>query len=476
VTYGHLPGWVGLGLLLWALDSSAQALPLSPCWLKGVAHAARCGVLPRPLDPARPQGPMIDIHVAVLPALARNPKPDAVYFFAGGPGQSAIELAGPASQMLARFANQRDIVLIDQRGTGRSAPLKCDDDDPRQPLAEQADTLRQQQRMQRCREALQRLPHGDLRFYTTPLAMADADAVRAALGHARINLVGGSYGTRAALEYMRQFPQQVRRAVLDGVAPPDMVLPASFAQDNQAALDALLAACEQEAACAQRHPQLRRHWQQLLAVPAREVVVPHPLHGREERFVLDRAGLQQLVRGPLYVPALASALPHAIDEAAAGRFTALAGLGLSLQGASRGLFAGMHFSVICAEDVPRLPAAESAAFADAYRQICAHWPRGDVPAAFYQVPPAPAPVLLLSGGIDPVTPPRHGERVAQALGARARHLVVPHAGHGVLGLACLRETMRRFINADDAAALASVDGPSCAAALPRPPVYVAPTP
>jgi len=476
---GWCRAWL-IAVLGCVLGSLAQALTLTPCWLKGVPHEARCGSIQRPLDPAHPQGTQIDVHVAVLPALARNKQPDAVYFFAGGPGQSAIDLAGPASQLLARLSTQRDIVLIDQRGTGLSAPLRCDDEPGLQPLAEQADLQQQVRSLRECQRSLSRLPHGDLRFYTTTLAMADADAVRVALGHERIDLVGGSYGTRAALEYLRQFPQHVRRVVLDGVAPPDMVLPASFSGDNQRALDAVFQGCEQEPACAQRHPRLRQRWHDLLAQPAREVMALHPGSGREERFRLDRAGIVQFVRGPLYVPALASALPQAIDEAAAGRFTPLVGLAASAQGTGRNLFLGMHFSVVCAEDYPRLlhsaqaPGADFGdAFADLYRQVCEGWPRGDVPAGFYEMGAAPVPVLLLSGSLDPVTPPRHGERVAQALGARARHVVVPHAGHGVMSLACLRDAAARFVSTDDEGKALGIDM-SCAEKLPRPPAYLAP--
>jgi pimeloyl-ACP methyl ester carboxylesterase len=473
-------GQAWVGVMLGLLGLCVQAQPLTPCWLKGVPYEARCGVIQRPLDPAHAQGPRIEVHVAVLPALARNKQPDAVYFFAGGPGQSAIELAGPASQLLARLSTRRDIVLIDQRGTGRSAPLRCEEAPGEQTLAEQADLQQQVRSVRDCQRKLGRLPHGDLRFYTTPLAMADVDAVRTALQHERINLVGGSYGTRAALEYLRQFPQRVRRVVLDGVAPPDMVLPASFSGDNQRALEAMFLGCEQEAACARLHPRLRQRWQELLAQPAREVTAQHPVSGREERFRLSPTGMVQFVRGPLYVPALASALPYAIEEAAAGRFTPLVGLAATAQGSSRNLFLGMHFAVVCAEDYPRLSTTSLApgvdfgeAFADVYRQVCASWPRGEVPAAFYAVGPAASPVLLLSGGLDPVTPPRHGERMAQALGARARHVVVAQAGHGVMSLACLREGVARFISSQDDSEALALDL-ACANTVPRPPAYQAP--
>lgn len=473
------------GLSAWAASAQGPepaVAALKACRLKGVEHEARCGVLKRPLDPARPAGTQIDLHFAVLPAVARNKKPDPVLFFAGGPGQSAIELAGPLSNLLARFLNRRDVVLIDQRGTGLSAPLVCEPDSPSQPLRESADPARQAAQLQRCREKLQKLPHGDLRQFTTTIAMADADAVRRALGVQQVNVMGGSYGTRAVLEYMRQFPQSVRRAVIDGVAPPDMALPASFSPDAQAAFDALLADCTSQPACAQRYPALREQWQALLASLPREVSVQHPVTGQTEQLTLTRDMLASLVRLPLYAPALASALPYAISETGQGRFTALLGVTTALMSGSRSidLAMGMHFSVVCAEDMPRVAATSDRPGADfgeatlaMYRSACDGWPRGSVPAAFYTVPPAPAPTLVMSGAIDPVTPPRHGARVAQALGAQARHVVVPNAGHGTMSLGCLRDVVFRFVdNEDGAAALQAVSGEAaCASRIPRPPAF-----
>jgi len=455
---------------------------LKPCRLPAVETEALCGSVRRALDPARPAGPAIDVHFAVLPALAPNKRPDPVFFFAGGPGQSAIDLAGSVSRLLGRVSNRRDIVLIDQRGTGRSAPLKCSEESPMRPLREQVDTARQQAELAACLRQLQALPHGDLRHYTTWVAMQDADAVRQALGATRIDLVGVSYGTRAALDYQRQFPANVRRAVLDGVAPPDMALPASSSTDNQAALDALWAACEADAACRRRFPALRGSWQRLLDSLPRKAVVAHPMTGQPETLSFTREMVLGLVRQPLYAPTLASALPLAVSEAADGRFGALVGLGTALGSGRRGqgLAAGMHFSVVCAEDLPGVPAATDRpgadfgdSFAGLYQRVCADWPRGAVPPAFYTLPPAPAATLLLSGAIDPATPPRHADRVARALGAKALHVVVPNAGHGVMGIGCVRDVVTRFIDAEDDPAALKVDA-ACAASIPRPPAYQPP--
>lgn len=443
-------------------------------------HEAACGKVLRPLDPGAPQGRQIEIHFAVLPALARARHPDPVFVLPGGPGQAATDLAGHWAALLARLGNRRDIVLVDQRGTGRSAPLACPQAAPTAPLADVLPLPAQLQRLRACREALQRLPHGDLRHYTTWVAVRDLEAVRLALRAPAVNLVGVSYGTRVALEYMRQFPQAVRRAVLDGVAPADLALPAALATDSEAALERVFAACEAEAAaagCRSRYPALRERWRSLLATLPRAAAVVHPVSGRAETLMLSSEIVHGLVRAALYVPALAAALPAAIEAAAAGRFAALFGLASALQVARTAPLAeGMHYSVLCSEDTPRLAAAEGAGAqqagfaAAAYRQICAEWPRGQVPPAFYGVPAAPAPVLVFSGGADPATPPRHGERAARALGPRARHVVVAEAGHGVSALPCVRDVLFRFIDAADEAAAAQVDA-GCAAALPRPPVY-----
>jgi pimeloyl-ACP methyl ester carboxylesterase len=197
--------------------------------------------------------------------------------------------------------------------------------------------------------------------------------------------------------------------------------------------------------------------------------------------------LAGLVRGPLYSPVLASALPLALTEAAQGRWEALLGLNAasgSRAGRAGGLASGMHFSVVCAEDAPRWEALRAPATGPLalYQAVCADWPRGQVPPAFYRIPVASVPTLLLSGGQDPATPPRHGERVAQALGPQAVHVVVPHAGHGVMAaVPCWREAVFRFLDAATASQAlqqARADA-ACAADWPQPlpllPLQAAPT-
>jgi len=467
----------GLFLALALSAAPASADVLKPCRVAGIKNEVWCGSVTRALDPARPDGVKIDVHYVVVPAAARRKLADPVFMLAGGPGQSAIKIAPSTLPLFTRLNNRRDIVFVDQRGTGRSAPLECDD--PRhRPLAEQADPERQFALLAACRERLKKLPYGDLRFFTTPFAMQDLDAVRRQLEVEQINLVGGSYGTRAALDYMRQFPLAVRRAVIDGVAPPDMVLPASFSTDGQLVFDALLTACETEPACRRAHPRLRADWAALLASLPKPVTIAHPLTGQPERLTLSREMVLASVRGPLYSPPLAAALPQAIADAMQGRYEGLVGIN-SLFTARRGmaLATGMHFSVVCAEDYPRLaqsidkPGLDFGSdFARLYERVCADWPRGELPAAFYKIAAARSAVLLMSGGLDPVTPPRHANRTAQALGANTLHVVVPNAGHGVMSVGCMRDVMFRFIDAADDSAALAVDA-ACAKSIPRPPAF-----
>ena len=478
------PEVVGSDAASAALAASGSGAPakLTACRVDGVPTEVQCGSLRRPLDPAHPEGRQIDIRFVVVRALARNKLPDPVLLLAGGPGQSAVSLTGGMLPRLSRLNYRRDLVFIDQRGTGRSAPLQCPDNSGRD-LEELTKPGAKLRLLEACRVALEKLPYGDLRMFTTTIAMQDMDAVRAALGVERWNLIGASYGTRAALEYQRQFPQHVRRAVIDGVAPPDMVLPASFSRDGQAALDAVFDACAADAKCQAAYPALRAEWQGLLKSLPRKVSVMHPLTGKLEEFTLTREALLGMVRPPLYVPASAAALPAALHAAAQGRFEAVTGLAGQLS-SSRGmrLAEGMHFSVICAEDAPRLAQATDTPSPDfgtldqdLYANACRAWPRGEVPPAFYEIPPVKTPVLVLSGGADPATPPRHGARVAKALGPSAVHVVVPQAGHGVaMSLGCMRDVVYRFFDAPQDADALRVDA-SCAQRIPRPTPYLPPT-
>ncbi len=468
--------WAAVMALLTVPVAQAQTVTLKPCHLPGLRDAVQCGKLARPLDPAAPQGTKIDIHFAVVPSKAREKHVDPIYFFAGGPGQSAMDVLAAMQGPLSRLNNRRDLVFVDQRGTGKSAPLVCDDTGPLS-LRVALDPQQLPLRMASCRAALEKLPHGDLRFYSTTLAMQDIDAVRAALGQERINLMGVSYGTRAALEYLRQFAQRVRRIVLDGVVPTDISLTQSMAEDANAAWMAIVNHCAADAACAKRHSTLAAQWEQLFAALPQTTTVDNPLTGNSERVTVTANMLAGMVRGTLYTPALASALPFAIDEAAHGRWTALVGLASAGQSRSgSGMAMGMHFSVLCAEDPLRTSSSAAAGrFAgvmDApYQAVCKNWPSSKVDPGFYTVAASAAPVLMLSGGADPATPPHHAAVVAAALGKNVRHIVVDHAGHGILRLGCASDVVFKFVDNAASKDALGVDA-ACLAHIPRPKAFV----
>jgi pimeloyl-ACP methyl ester carboxylesterase len=465
--------------LLMALTlPQAKAITLKPCHLPGMTDAVLCGTLPRPLDPAAPVGGrQINIAFAVIPSKAREKHPDQVYFLAGGPGQSAMDLIPGVEGLLSRLNNRRDLVFVDQRGTGKSAPLHCEPE-TQLSLAKAMDPLQLPRRMEACRTQLEKLPHGDLRFYSTTIAMTDLNAVRTALGHDRINLVGASYGTRAALEYLRLYPQQVRRVVLDGVAPASISLTQTMSEDAHTAMQSLLDDCAKDTHCTQRYPQLQTHWNKLFASLPKTISVNNPLTGQPEQVQLTANMVASMVRGTLYVPRLSSGLPYAITEAAQDRWTALVGLSsTTLSRTGGGMAMGMHFSVICAEDPLRTSSSATAGhFAglmdSSYKTICANWPKSQIDASFYDMPASAAPLLMFSGGVDPATPPRHGQEVAKALGeAQVRHIQVAKAGHGLLQLGCTRDIVFKFLDHKVDAQALQVDA-ACLNHIPRPSAFV----
>jgi pimeloyl-ACP methyl ester carboxylesterase len=478
-----------LALLLPASVEAQAAPATTPCRLKGIERELRCGAVSVPEDPDAPGGRKIVVHFAIVPAHARIKEPDPLFVLVGGPGQSAMRIAAHMESLLTRVNARRDLVFIDQRGTGRSNALHCDAPASTGRLSELADLHGITDRLAECARRAE--ASADLRQYATWIAVRDFEAVRALLGAEHINLWGGSYGTRAALDYLRQFPARVRSVVLDGVAPATMALPASFATDAETALQALLSSCRSEPGCARAYPSLESDLDELLRRAERGTPIRarDPLTGAEQQLTLDRELLAGLLRAPLYAPTLASALPFALARAATGDHDALVTLSLALDGANPADFAElMHFAVICAEDMPRIDArARASAFATPfgaasiglYEQACRQVPVRPVPAAFYGPPVANVPVLILSGSVDPITPPRHGHAAARML-PRALHLVAPHLGHGVTAQGCAPDLVNRFIRQAAAAGRAPFAGiengkdADCLSRLPAPMAFQPP--
>lgn len=442
--------------------------PQTPCIVAGVSREARCLSLEVPENPDLPNGRKLSIHAAIVPATGLRPLKDPIFVFAGGPGQSATEVAGLVMPLFSGLEARRDLVFIDQRGTGESAPLGCLDDVKRRPLKDSADDEKNAALLVECRDGF--IDAGvDLAQYATWIAMRDFDAVRAALGYETINLWGASYGTRAAMEYARQFPQRVRSVVIDGVAPATKPLPVALAFDTDLALDQVLARVD---------GGVKAALEAVLAPDAGVIRVNDPYFGTPTELVLERKRRVGMVRGPLYGPMLAAALPAAIERAAAGDWSALVGLGSGLGGGK--LYAGMHFSVMCAEDVPRITDADRASvastragttFIEEYERSCRGWPVREVPKAYFDPPSFTAPTLILSGGTDPATPPRHAAEVARSL-PNATHFIAPQLGHGVSSIGCAPMLVHTFITKASAAGLDA----GCLETIPAPTFFEAPAP
>lgn len=433
------------------------SLTLEPCRLQGVSAQVRCGTLEVFEDQAAKTGRKISLRVAVVPALASTAKMDPLFILAGGPGQAATAVAPLLIPALARVHRTRDLVLLDQRGTGESAPLECALESPDAGIAERISTEFQQSAMKRCADELSK--NHDLRLYGTSMAVEDLDQVRAALGYERINLWGASYGTRVALVYARAHPERVRTIVLDGVAPLQLVLPRDMAKDADRALKLLFEQCEEDPSCAKAWPQLRAKFEALLAqldaAPAR-VSVPDPVTGVESPIVVSREAFVRILRALLYQSEATTLVPLTIDRAAAGDFRPFAAQSdLVSAGMAKGLSTGMFFSVVCTEDVPFLDAENAdgwaegtfvgKGFADDILSACEVWPKGEVPTGFRDPVHSQIPTLLFSGDLDPVTPPRWAEEAKKTL-PNSAHVTVPATGHGTLSDACVRKLIEAFLD------------------------------
>jgi pimeloyl-ACP methyl ester carboxylesterase len=452
---------------------------LRPCASDAGPVDAYCGTYQVFEDREARAGRTIDLNIVLLPALGNEPRPDPLFFLAGGPGQGAAQMARGLKGLFQRVQADRDIVLVDQRGTGDSNGLECKSDD--ESLAVLNETIEQGlARLRDCMTALQ--ARADLRHYTTEVAMDDLNDVRQYLGYDRINIYGGSYGTRAALVYLRRHEPTVRSVILDGVAPPDMRLPLFFARDGQRALERLLADCAADEVCGKMHPQLGERLRTLVKaldsspVPVR---LTHPRTGIAEDVTVDGEFVVNVLFNALYSPLISTLVPELIARAERHDFQALLALAFANEGAAGNMSLGMQLSVICAEDYPRITAEqierESATTVFASHLLatrmraCEFWPRGDVATAYYEPVTSDVPVLILSGDLDPVTPPEWGESVLPHL-ANARHIIVPATGHGAIMTGCGMRIATQFIQTASVGTLET----GCLESLRRPPFFLTP--
>ena len=471
------PAFVFFTLLLATACQRAGQTPLDhlhPCTIAEGPPDAWCGTHRVFEDRVSRSGRPLDLKIVVAPALRRNPKPDPLFIFEGGPGGGAATLASQRIPMFRQYQTDRDIVLIDQRGTGESNPLDCAADASGDDDLGSIDDY-PVQRFRTCLEKLQ----ADVRLYTTSIAMDDIDDVRQSLGYHQINLWGGSYGTRAALVYLKQHEASVRSVVLDGVAPPDMRIPLYMARDGQRALDHLLDDCEKDTVgCAKAYPGLRGTvdalWTALAAKP--HVAFIHPRTGKPMSLTVSQRLIATIVFQSLYSPEITALLPQLLTDASHGNFQGMFALAFSADLPKGAMSEGLFLSVVCAEDMPRISPDDvkrettgrfiGSAMFDTRMKPCEFWPRGSVSDDYYAPVTSPKPVLLFSGDDDPVTPPSWGAHVAESL-PNSRHIIVPGAGHITLTRGCVADLVGHFL---DRAASDMLDV-DCVNRLSRPPFF-----
>jgi pimeloyl-ACP methyl ester carboxylesterase len=478
---------VALCALIVALNGCATAAPapsrptmaLEQCRPPGFSEDVRCGVFNVPENRAQPNGRMLPLRVIVLPARQQT---DAgpVFFLSGGPGQAATD---SAQYLVGSWAQERhDIVFIDLRGTGEGHRLDCDmggSDENLQSYLEPA-LFSDRAANIACRDRLS--ANADLTQYTTEISMRDVDEARQALGYERINLYGGSYGTRASLVYIRNHGAHVRTAFLTGLAPFENRNPLYHAPAAQRAFDRVADQCAADARCHGAFPEVRGDLDAVLTRlrvnPAR-VMVRHPTTNTATEISLGAQAFADGLRVMLYSAQSSRAVPYMLSRARQGDLAPFAENAIrSSRGLNQSLRLGLLLSITCSEDAPRIRAEEIAAItgnsfigaARVHNQLgaCAVWPRGTVADDFAAPYTSDVPVVLVSGDLDPVTPPEWGE-IAQRYFPNSIHVVNPE-GHAA-GQDCVERIAAELFRTGSAQGIDT----RCAAAIALPPFVLTET-
>ena len=402
----------------------------------------RCGKLTVPENWAKPAGRSIVLNVVVVPATGTITLPP-LYDFAGGPGIAETSSADFWLTAGSIHRAHREIVLIDQRGTGASHPLAC-----ALPPSDPFHEIFPPDAVRRCRRELSK--DADLAQYSTDASVRDVEAVRATLGHERIDVSGLSYGTRFAQAYALAHPDHVRAMALIGTVPPDARLPEEFAADAQRVVDRLLDECAAAAECRNAFPQLRAEWTTLRARLSKS---PAKLGGREvipgafwEAF---RARLVT-TQGQRGVPWLIHTLAGSDPAPALAR----------LHGQDAPFFSsGLLLAVECPEDTLWLSNAARerngrGTFLGNYRvqrqyAACKAWGLPPRKSAYRETRTLPIPTLFVVGGLDYVAPPDATERARRNL-PNSSVIRIPDLGHFPSGLdhmECMDQIIAEFFNA-----------------------------
>lgn len=435
--------------------------------------AGRCGTFIVPENRAIRGGRTLALKTIVIPA--RSPKPKLpIVFLAGGPGQGATDQARFFGQLWHR--EDHDLVFMDVRGSGGDGALDCDlegkDSDPQSYMRP---FLSPGAGYAACRDQLQR--KADLTQYTTTTSMQDLDELRQALGYGQIDIEGGSYGTRAAIEYIRLFPQSVHAAALYSLVPVESRSPLDHAPFAQRAFDLMVEQCRAQPACNAAYPDLATNVPTLMArLKARpaHVTVPDPVTKAPVTLTMDDDAFAGALRVMLYGVERQRRIPLLLKQAMEGDFVPFATAGMdSNRGLSNSLRVGLLLSVACSEDAWRIKPGEAeresrGTFLGMQRArgqlaACSVWPRGTLPPGFYDPPASQVPVLLVSGALDPITPPSMAELVKPRF-PNSVHAIAPFGTHVPID-PCLDKMEEKLFATGSVAGLDS----SCLAKAESPP-------
>ncbi|HKU17440.1 MAG TPA: alpha/beta fold hydrolase [Steroidobacteraceae bacterium] len=454
------PAIVALALLFagtaWA---GAGELRLAPC-ADPKLKPAKCGTYTVWENREAKSGRTIDLAVVVLQATGQDRKPDPLFILLGGPGEAAAS-SGAEWYVEDPVRATRDIVLVDQRGTGNSNGLHCPVAKDA-PLQDYVPTLNLAV-LAKCRPELQK--RADMRYYSTPYAMDDLDDIRAALGYDKINIDAGSYGTTAALVYIRQHGEHVREATLWASTALTQPMPLFMASDAENALRNVFRDCYAEAACKSAYPTLEADYKRAVAKiesgPVR-VTVTDPRSKQPTEVTVDADAFAEGLRAMMYRPEAMRSIPLVLRKAAAGDYKAFADFQIGRNiGLNNALADGLYFSITCTEDVDRADPKQAQAngrgtfLADhrnrPHREGCVGWPRSKLPAGFGEEVKSDVPVLVINGANDPATPPSAG-RAGISRMSNARLVVVPYGGHsseGLIGEECVKSIAAKFLETAD---------------------------
>ena len=435
-----------IGASLSARTHAAGGAPdLSPCHIDGIEAQARCGYLDVPIDWNATDGPTLPLFLAVVPPSGGAVSDSPIYVLAGGPGQAASDMGALLESALVPARRGREVILVDQRGTGRTAPFNCET--PTDPMA------RGDEVAARCLAK----SDNDPRHFGSDAFVNDLHAVRNALGHSTIHLWGGSYGTRAALLYLARFEHTVQSVILDAVAPPATPFLRNAAQSAGASLTRVTAACAKDTACAAAFPMLESDVARIIDELDEQ---PRRVRFDGRDIPVDVSVFLNGLRNAFYTRQGTAWAPYVIAEFSRGNHAPWLALSDAASSIMDGVSFGTLLSVMCGEEFPSLAREGSLAAGTPFARIdlsfwddaCGTWPAAEPPAEHRKPVNSATPALILSGALDPVTPPAYGELAARTL-SRSRHLVAPFNAHITSGYGCAPRLLGEFLDTLDPASL-----------------------